>query len=481
MKDLIHTALNAMDIGGAEYGDIRIVEANTEDIATKDGIVEALVSSETLGFGIRLIKNGAWGFAASYEMTKSAIQKTVKKAFQIAEASSIAQKEKVVLSKEKVIKATYKTPVKEDPFYVPLSQKIEMLLAAEEAMRVSPLIKISQTNFRALKEKKTFASLEGAFITQELVETGCGLEVTAISTDDAQNRTYPNSHGGQNITGGFELISELNLEENAKKIGEEACQLLTADQCPSGMFDLILDNNQLALQVHESCGHAVEFDRVLGMEASFAGTSFLSPDMLGKFQYGSDKVTITADATAKRGLGTFGFDDEGVPAQRVYIVRNGVLQNFLTSRETAHTLGQKSNGTVRADGWDKLPLIRMTNINLEPGDWTLEKLIADTKYGIFMSSNKSWSIDDRRLNFQFGCEIAWEIKNGKITRVLRNPTYTGMTPVFWNSCDAVCDKNHWVIFGVPNCGKGEPVQTSHVGHGTSPARFRGVQIGVGKW
>jgi TldD protein len=239
-----------------------------------------------------------------------------------------------------------------------------------------------------------------------------------------------------------------------------------------------LDGSQLALQVHESIGHPIELDRILGSEASYAGTSFVKPEMVGDFQYGSDRVNIVADATIAGGLGTFGFDDEGVRAQRVPIISRGRLVNLLTSRETAPILGKESNGTMRADGWNRLPLIRMTNINLEPGDWTLEQMIADTEDGLFLSTNRSWSIDDQRINFQFGTEIGWEIKGGKLGTMVKNPTYTGITPQFWNSCDAVANRERWQMWGTPNCGKGEPGQVAHVGHGTSPARFRNVRVGI---
>jgi TldD protein len=242
------------------------------------------------------------------------------------------------------------------------------------------------------------------------------------------------------------------------------------------------------LQVHESCGHPIELDRVFGTEASYAGTSFLTPDKYNTLRYGSDIVNLTADATIPGGLGTFGWDDEGVPAQRVPIVRDGIFRGYLTSRETAQQLREivgdgapeASGGAMRADGWNRIPLIRMTNVNLEPGEWEFDDLIADTDDGIYMELNKSWSIDDKRLNFQFGTEIAYEIRSGKMGRMLKNATYTGITPQFWGSCDAICNENHWRVWGTPNCGKGQPGQVAHTGHGAAPARFRNVQVGVMK-
>jgi len=376
----------------------------------------------------------------------------------------------------------YKTPYKIDPFKISYGEKINLLLEADKLMRKQKPVKVSQAFFRCFREEKTFASSEGSWIEQEILATGAGIEATAIGNNDVQNRSYPNSFRGQFQTKGWELVEELNLPAYAPQVAEEAVALLTAKQCPEGIWDIILDGPQMALQVHESCGHPCELDRVLGYEASYAGTSFMTLDGFGRLRYGSDIVNITADATLPGGLGTFGFDDEGVPAQRFYLVKKGIHVGYLTSRETAAMVGLKSsNGTMRADGWQNLPLIRMTNINLEPGSWQFEEMIANTKRGILMSINKAWSIDDKRINFQFGCELGWEIKNGKKIRLLKNPSYTGITPQFWQSCDAIANKNYWQVWGTPNCGKGEPSQIMYVGHGASPARFRKVRVGVARF
>ena len=254
--------------------------------------------------------------------------------------------------------------------------------------------------------------------------------------------------------------------------------LLSAAQCPSGVKTLILDASQVALQVHESCGHPTELDRVFGTEAAYAGTSFMTPEKLNKLRYGSPAVTITADAMTPTGLGTFGWDDEGVPAQRSHLVKDGLFVGYLTSRETARVLGQESNGTMRADGWNRIPLIRMTNVSLPPGSATLEEMISEVKDGVYMETNRSWSIDDRRLNFQFGTQLAYEIVDGRRGRILKNATYAGITPEFWNSCDAVAGKDEWRVWGLANCGKGQPPQVVHVAHGAAPARFRNVKVGI---
>jgi TldD protein len=330
------------------------------------------------------------------------------------------------------------------------------------------------------KTDKTFASTEGSYIEQGVIECGAGISATAIEKSEVQIRSYPNSFRGNFATQGYEWIERLALAEHAEKVAEEASQLIVAKPCPSKTTTLVLDNSQLALQIHESIGHPIELDRILGTEASYAGTSFIKPEMVGHFRYGSDLVNIFADATHPGGLGTFGYDDEGIRAQRVPIISNGILVNLLTSRETAEFLGKETNGTMRADGWNRIPLIRMTNINLEPGEWTLDQLIEDTEEGLFLTTNRSWSIDDKRINFQFGTEIGWEIKNGKLGDMVKNPTYTGITPKFWASCDAIANRDYWQMWGTPNCGKGEPGQVAHVGHGAAPARFRNVQVGVMK-
>jgi len=341
-------------------------------------------------------------------------------------------------------------------------------------------VRVSEAFMGSYRTDKIFASTEGSYIEQGIVECGAGIAATAIEGGEVQVRSYPNSFRGNFATRGYEWIEGLALTDHAERIGQEAEQLLSARPCPSKATTLILDGSQVALQVHESIGHPIELDRILGTEASYAGTSFVNPGMVGHFRYGSELVSIVADATRPGGLGTFGYDDEGIPAQKTPIITRGILVGLLTSRETAHHIGQGSNGTMRADGWNRIPLIRMTNINLEPGDWTLEGMIADTDEGLYLETNRSWSIDDRRINFQFATEVGWEIKGGKRGSMVKNPTYTGITPEFWNSCDAVGNRDHWQMWGTPNCGKGEPGQVAHVGHGASPARFRNVRVGVMK-
>lgn len=477
MKELASRALDLARVLGASYADIRIIRQKTEVITVKNGTVEGVSKDEDEGFGVRALANGAWGFAASYRLEPGEIDRVTALAVQVARASSLAKRADVKLGPAVVSRGSYSTPVRIDPFAVSMEDKIALLLRADAAMRSVKGVSLAEGSLEFMAITKLFASTEGSLVEQQLVESGGGIEATAVAEGEVQKRSFPNSFGRQQGTAGYEFVLDMKLEENAPRIAEEAVQLLTAEQCPSDlMTTLILDPTQLALQVHESCGHPIELDRVMGMEASYAGTSFLTLDKMGGFRYGSDIVNIVADATVPGGLGSFGYDDEGVPAQRVPIVQNGIFLNYLTSRETAADLGLQSNGTMRADGWNHIPLIRMTNISLDPGPWSFEDLLADTDDGIYMQTNKSWSIDDKRLNFQFGTEIAWEIRGGKRGRMFKNATYTGITPEFWGGCDAICKE--WNVWGTPNCGKGEPPQVAHVGHGAAAARFRNIRVGV---
>jgi len=480
MKNLINHILDLAKLKRVDYADIRIVHREDEEIDVKNGNVDAFTRDEDFGFGIRVLIHGAWGFACSSRVTKKEMETVFGKALKIAKASAKVKGKEILFPPARPAIDKYQTQFSTDPLSVSPETKLSLLLKCDEIMRRNKKVKISEAFGGSYKTEKTFASTEGSYIEQVIVECGAGIAATAIDRGEVQVRSYPSSFRGNFATKGYEWIGELDLQDQAERVAEEATQLLTAKPCPSKFTTLILDSSQLALQIHESVGHPIELDRILGTEASYAGTSFLKPDRVGHFRYGSNLVNIVADATHPGGLGTFGYDDEGIKAQRVSIISHGILVNLLTSRETAHHLGNESNGTMRADGWNRIPLIRMTNINLEPGEWTLEGMIADTEEGLFLTTNRSWSIDDKRINFQFGTEIGWEIKHGKLGEMVKNPTYTGITPKFWNSCDAIANRDQWQMWGTPNCGKGEPGQVAHVGHGTAPARFRNVQVGVMK-
>ncbi|MHA1211823.1 MAG: TldD/PmbA family protein, partial [Candidatus Heimdallarchaeota archaeon] len=423
MRDLTQKALEICSKEGATYADIRIVTIKDEDISIKRGNIEALNLTTVKGFGIRTIANGGLGFAGSYLITPKEIERVAKLAVRIGKASGSTRKKPIEFVDEKAVEDEYKTPFKKDPFAVPTEDKIATLVEVDKRLKeYNPeVIKMTQADYRGHREDKIFASSEGAYITQQITFCGGGYACTAISPGtQPQRRSFPGSFRGNFSAMGYEYFEGLDLLENVEKTAKEAIALTNAKTCPTEKATLLLDGHQLMLQIHESCGHPTELDRVLGTEAAFAGTSFMTPDLLGKLKFGSEHVNMVSDCTNLGGLGTYGYDDEGVKARRVDLVKDGLFVGYQSSRETAALIGlEKSSAGMRADNPQKLPLVRMTNINLEPGDWKRDEIIADTKKGILMSTNKSWSIDDKRLNFQFGTEIAWEIVNGEIGDIIK--------------------------------------------------------------
>jgi len=482
MKDLAASALNTAAQRGATYADVRVVNDRSRALATKNGKIGN--ASETLseGMSVRVIVDGAWGFASSAELRHESAAKIAALAIEVAKASAQVKQSDVRLVPEKPVKAGWTTPHKIDPFSISIEQNLALLMKVDAELRSVSGVTLAETNMNFRREEQWFFSSEGAEIHQTKIITGAGFVAYSFEGSELQKRSYPNSFGGQWQNKGYELIDELKLVENARRVAEEAVALHKADQCPEGTFDIILDSSQLGLQIHESVGHPIELDRVLGMEANFAGTSFLTLEKLRTLQYGSELVNLVADARQEHGpgLGTFGFDDEGVAAQCTPIISNGLFTGYLSSRETAALIGlDRSGGTLRAEGWNRLPIIRMTNISILPGEKPLsfDQLVASTDHAILFQTNRSWSIDDKRYNFQFGTEIGWEIKHGKRARMLKNPSYSGFTTGFWNSMDAICSRDEWTLWGTPNCGKGQPQQVMGTGHGAAPARFKQVKVG----
>ena len=479
MKDLALQALGTVSGPNVTYADVRALEIRDRQIATKNGKVGHASGNESIGIGIRVLAFGCWGFAATDDLSKSGIEAAAALTLEIARTSSAAHKEDVVLAPEQKYVSTWVSPCRIDPFSVSIDQQLATLLAVDAELRRTDGVSLSETSMHFERRRQVFASTLGSLIDQTRYTSGAGFSALSYHDGEIQRRSYPNSFGGQYQLKGYELIEELQLLRNAPRVAEEAVALHKADQCPEGEFDLILDSSQLGLQIHESIGHPIELDRVLGSEANYAGMSFLTLDQLGHLRYGSELVNVVCDARLEHGpgLGTFAFDDEGVPAQSTDIIRNGLFMGYMTSRETAAQVGEThSNGCMRADGWARLPLIRMTNVSLEPGRQTLDEVF-DADHAIYMETNRSWSIDDKRYNFQFGCEIGWEIRKGKRVRMLKNPSYSGISTEFWNACAAIAGPEHWTLWGVPNCGKGQPEQVMGTGHGASPARFRNIKIG----
>ena len=453
---------------GVTYADVRAVDSREREISTKNGKTGHVASAESQGIGIRVLANGCWGFAATDDLTASGIESAAALALEIARAGTAARTHEIALAPEARHEAVWTSPMQVDPFTVPVDRSLAVLLAVDKELRHNPGVSLAEASMQFEKRRQIFVSTLGSVIDQTRCLSGAGFAALSYKDGDIQKRSFPNSFGGQFQLKGYELVDELRLVQNAPRIAEEAVALHAAEQCPEGEFDLILDSAQLGLQIHESIGHPIELDRAAGSEANYAGMSFHARSVessalwIGDCQRGLRRARRHGP-----GLGTFAFDDEGVPAQGTTSFATGSL-GYMTSRETAAAVGAtRSNGCMRADGWARLPLIRMTNVSLQPGEQTLEEVF-DVDHGVYMETNRSWSIDDKRYNFQFGCEIGWEIRHGKRGRMLKNPSYSGISTEFWNACTAIAGRAHWTLWGVPNCGKGQPEQVMGTGHGALP-------------
>ncbi|MFY1654740.1 TldD/PmbA family protein [Solwaraspora sp. WMMB762] len=466
----VQAALDA----GARYADARVMHRRYESMTARNGEIEALVQHSDAGLGVRALVGSSWGFYAVPDPSPAAARAAGGRAAKIAAASAQLPGPPIDLVPAGAGTASWSSPCRIDPLSVPLPDKGDLLVSATRTM-LDHGADLAEGLYQIWDTEKWFVSSEGHRIDQRIRECGAGLSATVIGDGETQRRSYP-SHRGQYGTSGWELVDSLDLPAHAARIAEEARALLTAPACPAGETTLILGGEQMALQIHESVGHAIELDRILGWEAAFAGTSWLDLAQLGSLRYGSELMNVTIDPTIPGALGSFGFDDEGSPAVKRDAVRQGRWVGVLAGRDSAAVAGLDHGGSVRADGWSRLPMVRMTNVGLEPGPHTLDEMIAATDHGVLMDINRSWSIDDKRLNFQFGCEIGWEIRNGKLGRMLRNPTYTGIGPVFWQSMDMLSSES--VAWGTPNCGKGQPGQVGHTGHPAAPARFTNVRVGV---
>jgi TldD protein len=466
--------LNRMRLLGVKYGDMRMVSEQKQLISIQDTEKNLEhVSSE--GVGVRVLMDNSWGFGAVSGLSDSSADLALTLAVQNARA--LKQTEKIInLVQIPCIIDSYETPIKIDPFSVSVSEKLYLLKNASEAMHLDGIISY-KASCECERKHQILATTEGAYIDQTLVSTGAGIQCTAAGNGDRQSRSYPNRFGRERSSAGWEYVMEMDLVNHAPVIARQALDLLIAPLCPQKSTTIILDGSQMALTLHETCGHATEFDRMLGQEISLSGGSFLADKKLGKYRLGSNVVSIKADSLTPGGLGTYGYDDEGVPAQEIDIIHDGIFVGYMCNRANANMPFQFSCGFMRSEGWNNISLTRMANFNLEPKQGTLEELIRDTKDGVYMELCRSLSIDTMRLQFQFGSEIAWEIKAGKLTRMLKNPTFHGTTPEFWRNCDAVCGPSEWRMWGT-DCGKGQPKQNANVGHGTVPARFHNIQTGV---
>jgi TldD protein len=470
-------AVAAALAAGARYADARVVDRRWESMTARDGDVRSLSQSTSAGLGVRALVGSSWGFAAVGDPSGDAdARRAGEQAAAIARASAAVPGAPVELLPVPPQRGSWASGCAEDPFAVPLSEKGDLLTGVTATMRAAG-VAVAEALYQAWGTRTAFVSSEGARIGQHVRECGAGMHCLTVGEAETQRRSYP-AFRGQYGTRGWELVREIDLPAHAERIAAEAQELLTAPACPAGETTVLLGGEQVSLQIHESVGHAIELDRILGWEAAYAGTSWLDLRQLGSLRYGSELMTVTIDPTIPGALGSFGYDDEGTPAAPRDAVREGVWVGVLAGRDSAAAAGLDQAGSVRADGYARLPMVRMTNVGLVPGPHSLEQMVAETDDGIYMEHNRSWSIDDRRLNFQFGCEIGYEVKDGQLGRMVRNPTYTGIGPRFWASMDMLAGGDEWRAWGTPNCGKGQPGQVGHTGHGAAPARFRGVRVGV---
>ena len=457
-------------------GEFKFLDSTRMFLQTRNEIVSTFNINRKVGFGIRVLKNGAWGFAASNTLTKEAVEKAISQAIKGAEAAQ-RRNPNFDLTDEPVSEVTVANDVKTDPFEVPKQELSEYFINAAKVARDFSEIKFANGIYTAQKDRMVFYSNEGNKIDQTITWNGGFMTLIARGNNDTQVRKYPDD---EFKTMGWEHMLSLDIANNISSVAKELVQLLEAPMMKPGKSTIILDSSQVGLQLHESCGHPAELDRALGYEAAYAGTSFLRPELLKQeFMYGNELVTIHADATIPGGLGSFFFDHEGVPAKNIPLVKEGRFVGYLSSRETAAYLGLEHSGAaMRSISFEHIPLVRMTNIMLQPGDWEFDEMIQETKEGYYFVTNRSWSIDDIRLNFQFGCEVGYKIEKGEIVGLVKNPTYTGITPEFWGSVSAVAKEKYSKVLGTPFCGKGEPGQAMYTGHGGPPTRFENVRVGV---
>lgn len=471
--ELAELVLKRMTASGAEYGDIRFLDSTTQTIRGEDRRIASIRDQQDRGFGIRVLYHGAWGFAASSVLSLEEAPRVADLAIEIAKGSASLAIERVKLADEPVHRDRIVTSRRIDPFSVALEHKTALLLATMESVHRQAGIVRSRASLWARRDQKLFVSTEGSHLEFDLLAAGGDFDATAVHEGRFASRTFNTPY----LRMGYELIEAANFLAEAPRIAAQAVEKVQAPTIAPGRYDLVLDPEHLSLTMHESCGHPSELDRALGYEANYAGTSFLTTDKRGTFRYGSPHVNLVADNCEPETLAATGYDDDGVACQRWDIVREGIFVGYCTNREVAPNIGEtRSRGSNRADSWGSVPIVRIANIGLEPGNATLDELLADVKRGIYIEGHGSYSIDQRRYNFQFGGDAFWLIENGKRTHMIRDVVYHGITPEFWGSCDGVADRSHRRRYGFITCGKGQPGQSGWMTHPASHARFRKVHV-----
>lgn len=471
-EQAIEVALEEARRLGAEYAEARAETDQSERVHARNGEVERSSLDHDAGWGIHVLAGNGWGFASSSSTQRESITTVVENAVDLARASGTRRNSRSDISIMPTEQGEYSTALAQDPLTVPLNTRVDLMReATDRILSAHSRVKVATATLGLQRMEKVYANTLGAHLRQSITYSGAWLD--AVATDEGYS--YRRSFGDMSQAG-WEFILSLDLLAAGDTVGREAAELVVAPWAPSGPRTVILSSDFVALLVHESCGHPTELDRVLGWEAAFAGTSFLMPDMLGRFRYGSPLVNMTADSLLPGGLGTFGWDDEGTPAQRTAIVTEGMFTGYLTSRESALELGQRSNGCGRAISWGRIPLVRMVNLSLQPGSGSFEELVSQVDDGLYLETPSSWSLDDKRMNFHFSAELCREIKGGKLGELRKGASFQGRTPAFWGSVRGVAGPEAWHLWGLPHCAKGEPLQLCPVSHGGSPILVDGLQL-----
>lgn len=476
MKKLVYDIIRQLDTPEITFSDVRLTSTDTKGVYFEKGTLKRIGSSfDSIALGIRVLIDGCWGFAGTNNLCKQSVDNAIKRAVNNARHGSKFKVEKVTFHPVEPSVVSYVFRPEEDPFLMDDEEIISYWDGIAKKLTGDKIV-FSYATCRMYRQYKIYANSEGTMADTLVYDTLPMMEVYASDGKQIMNRNYPGHMAARR--GGFEVVRNNNFHENIDVIIKEAQELLKAPTITEERADLIIGNGHLALQIHESVGHAIEADRIMGMEISYAGKTFIKPSMLGNYQYGSEIVNIFSDSTDVNGLGYHPVDDEGVPGKRVDIIKNGILVDQLTSREVAHVLGLQPSSNMKASYGDDFPLVRMTNLSIAPGKGTLQELIENTENGYLVDFTKTWSIDDNRNNFQFTTEIGWKIKDGQVVGIVREPTYYGITKEFWNACDWICGPEEWSLHGTFNCGKGEPGQSMHLSHGVAPARFKNVVCNV---
>jgi len=474
---LADAALSTAKRLGASYADIRINRSRFESVSTREQQVLNVSRTQSFGCGVRVLVKGTWGFAASPVVTVEEVRRVTQTAVEIARANSMFQRKLVRLVPVPKTVATWKSSFQKDPFDVALEDKIDFLLKLNQSAMKTAGVSFVNSSMLWVDEQKFLVTSDGSRIEQYLIRGLPGFIVTAVNRESGDFQTRASLRGPQAM--GYEYIEKYPWASEVQQAGEEAVRKLTAKTVEPGKYDLVLHPSHLWLTIHESVGHSTELDRALWWEADYAGTSFLTPDKIGRLQFGSKIVNFVADRTQSAGLATVGYDDEGVPGQRWYLVKDGVFVDWQTTRDLAPLIGRKTSyGCLRAESWASVPFPRMPNVSLQPGNEnaSLDDLIGDVERGILIYGDGSYSIDHQRYNFQFGGQTFWEISKGKVAGMLRDVAYQSRTTDFWGSCDGLGGPATYQLGGAFNDGKGEPSQLSPVSHGCPVARFRQVNV-----